>query len=103
MKQLKDEIRDAAQSDQSGQFDPELRIEVYETDVTSTAEVKAMVGEALQAFGRMDIVICNAGYMDPWVPIADHDPETWWTTYVSDQTFSFMERNSQKTIGSQHQ
>ncbi|KZT42323.1 NAD(P)-binding protein [Sistotremastrum suecicum HHB10207 ss-3] len=40
-----------------------------------------MVDQAFEVFGRLDIVINNAGYMSSWAPIADHDPQTWWKTY----------------------
>jgi NADP-dependent 3-hydroxy acid dehydrogenase YdfG len=40
-------------------------------DVTRLAEVKALVGQAIAAFGRIDVMINNAGIM-PLAFIADH-------------------------------
>ncbi|KZS96636.1 NAD(P)-binding protein [Sistotremastrum niveocremeum HHB9708] len=81
LQQIKKEIFEELQSDPSGQYDPNLRIETYTTDVSSVSQVRSMVDQAFEVFGRLDIVINNAGYMSSWAPIADHDPETWWYTY----------------------
>ncbi|KZS96637.1 short-chain dehydrogenase/reductase SDR [Sistotremastrum niveocremeum HHB9708] len=81
LEQIKKEILDEARSDSDGHFDPNMRIKVYKTDVASLSDVQGTVERAFEVFGRLDIVINNAAYMSSWVPIADHDPETWWNTY----------------------
>ncbi|KZS96619.1 NAD-P-binding protein, partial [Sistotremastrum niveocremeum HHB9708] len=63
-------------------FHPELQVELCETDVTLVAQVQETVKKGIEAFGRLDVVICNAGYMTSWIPIVEHDPETWWKTWV---------------------
>lgn len=40
---------------------PEAKVLAFITDVTSTLQVKAAVDGTLDAFGRIDIVIANAG------------------------------------------
>lgn len=47
-------------------------------DVTDEASVNAAAEQVRTAFGRLDILINNAGRIDRYVPIADSDPALWW-------------------------
>jgi len=49
---------------------------VVPTDVSQEAQVRAMVGEALREFGRVDILVSNAG-MGHWGPVVDFKTEDW--------------------------
>ena len=42
------------------------------TDVTDSAQVKAAVDAAVGQFGRLDVVVANAGIAGPIAPIADY-------------------------------
>jgi len=44
------------------------------TDVTDYRDVQAMIAAAVEAFGRLDIMINNAGIAQP-KPLIEHDPE----------------------------
>lgn len=46
-------------------------------DVSSMAEVEAAVKAAVEAFGGLDVLINNAGLVDPISHIATSDPEGW--------------------------
>lgn len=46
-------------------------------DVVKYADVTAAVDLAIQQFGRLDILINNAGLIDPISTLADSDPEAW--------------------------
>jgi 3-oxoacyl-[acyl-carrier protein] reductase len=46
------------------------------TDVTSPADLEAIVAEAVAQFGRLDIMVQNAGIF-PWTLIEDISPEEW--------------------------
>ncbi|WP_322867109.1 SDR family oxidoreductase [Aquicoccus sp. G2-2] len=46
-------------------------------DVARFGDVEAAVNATLKAFGKLDILIGNAGVIDPIAPIAASDPETW--------------------------
>jgi len=49
---------------------------VVPTDVSQEAQVKAMVGEALREFGRVDILVNDAG-MGHWGPVMDFKTKDW--------------------------
>lgn len=46
-------------------------------DVSIAAEVKAMIETALAMTGRLDMLVNNAGVIDPIARLADSDPEAW--------------------------
>ncbi|KAI1167456.1 hypothetical protein F5B18DRAFT_441036 [Nemania serpens] len=51
-------------------------------DVTSEESVQAAADQIGQAFGgTLDVLICNAGNLDPWLPLAESTPSEWWKTY----------------------
>lgn len=46
-------------------------------DVSRYWEVDAAVQAALKTFGRLDVLINNAGVIEPISPLLDSDPESW--------------------------
>ncbi|KAI1328393.1 NAD(P)-binding protein [Xylariaceae sp. FL0255] len=51
-------------------------------DVTSEESVKACADKIEAEFGgALDILICNAGYLEEWLPVAESNPTEWWKTY----------------------
>ena len=46
------------------------------TDIADFADAKAIVANAVTAFGRLDIIVQNAGIY-PWTMIEDISPEEW--------------------------
>lgn len=57
---------------------PSALVEPYAVDVTDEKAVGESVKKCLEKFGRIDIVIANAGYLEKWVKIGDIDPDEWW-------------------------
>ncbi len=47
-------------------------------DVTKAADVDAAVADCVAQFGGIDVADANAGYIGPWVKIAESDPDGWW-------------------------
>jgi NAD(P)-dependent dehydrogenase (short-subunit alcohol dehydrogenase family) len=46
-------------------------------DVADEAQVTAAIGQAVQHFGRLDIVVANAGVVPPWRTAAEIDMGEW--------------------------
>ena len=51
------------------------------TDVTKTAEVVAAAQKVKEVYGRLDILINNAGYLEDLTLLGDSDPVDWWTSF----------------------
>lgn len=47
-------------------------------DVTNSAAVQALAQSVEQTFGRLDVLINNAGLSRPWEPIGETDPADYW-------------------------
>ena len=53
-------------------------------DVTDRAAVEAAVARVHEEFGRVDLLVNNAGLMDPdEVPVWEADPDEWWAVVES--------------------
>ena len=50
-------------------------------DVANNAQVVSAVKQVEETFGRLDVVINNAGYIETSNFVADSDPEDWWTAW----------------------
>lgn len=61
-------------------------------DITDDAGMRNMVAEILRDYGRLDIVVANAGINGVWAPIDDLTPEEW------DKTISVNLRGTYLTI-----
>ncbi|KAI0451572.1 hypothetical protein F5B21DRAFT_486483 [Xylaria acuta] len=58
---------------------PEPKVLELKLDVTSRESVDVAAAEIKKSFGRIDIVVNNAGFLCTGL-IAETDPETWWNT-----------------------
>ena len=47
-------------------------------DITNTDSTNAAAARVRNEFGNLDILINNAGYLAPYVPLLDSDPEDFW-------------------------
>lgn len=60
-------------------------------DLTSAAAVTEMAATVAEAFGRrLDVLVSNAGALEPWMPLADADPDTWWWTWEVNVRGAFL-------------
>src|SRR6266576_679445 len=47
------------------------------TDVAKAADVQALIQKTVDAFGRVDVALNNAGIEGAWTPIAEQSEEDW--------------------------
>lgn len=59
-------------------------------DITDDAGMKALIAEILGHFGRLDIVVANAGINGVWAPIEDLAPEEWDKTIAVNLRGTFL-------------
>lgn len=50
-------------------------------DMTVSAEVNAAAALVEEQFGRLDVLVNNAGAIGPWVPVVESDVDEWWRTW----------------------
>jgi NAD(P)-dependent dehydrogenase (short-subunit alcohol dehydrogenase family) len=50
-------------------------------DVTDRASVENAAKETEHVFGKLDILINNAGYLSDYVPLLEQDPDEWWMNW----------------------
>lgn len=77
MKDLEPELLAAAK--EAGKSPPQVLL--LELDVTSESSVKAAASKIESEFGRLDILINNAGYASPFVSIMEESTNDWWRTW----------------------
>ncbi|CZT18230.1 related to peroxisomal short-chain alcohol dehydrogenase [Ramularia collo-cygni] len=77
MKDLEPELLAAAK--EAGKEPPHILL--LELDVTSESNVAAAAKEISSEFGRLDILINNAGYASPFVSVMEENVDSWWRTW----------------------
>lgn len=65
---------------------------VLEADVAKEDDMRLAVGNLISAYGRLDIVVANAGINGVWAPIDDLQPDEW------DKTISVNLRGTYLTL-----
>lgn len=53
------------------------KLATVKVDVSNRADVEDMIDRAVSTFGRMDIIVNNAGIMDNLLPIAEMEDDVW--------------------------
>ncbi|CAG8975611.1 hypothetical protein HYALB_00006818 [Hymenoscyphus albidus] len=73
----KQKVLEAAKS--AGKSAPQVL--TFKSDVTKWEDVAHAAAETKKEFGRLDILINNAGFTEHWLPVADTDSNDWWTSF----------------------
>jgi gluconate 5-dehydrogenase len=78
--------RSTAESEETAKICREMgrRAEVWELDVSQVQSIRAFVDKTLETFGRVDVLVNNAGYNSP-KPALDYTEEEF--DYISDVNF----------------
>ena len=50
-------------------------------DVSDEKSVASAASQTEKIFHHLDILVNNAGRLETWLPLADSDPTSWWTTW----------------------
>jgi len=66
------------------------RVVVLACDVTDVAAVEGAVARAEAELGSIDLLVNNAGAIDPEVPLWEADPETWWSVVETNVRGPFL-------------
>lgn len=59
---------------------PEPEVLSLPLDVTSSDSITECAAKVRSSYGKLDILINNAGYLETFIPIVDSDPDEWWKT-----------------------
>ena len=59
-----------------------LTVHTVTADCTQTADVVAAALQVKQRFGRLDVLVNNAGYLEPFGAMYDCEPEEWWKPWT---------------------
>ena len=65
------------------ELEPEYgdKLKILKVNVSSKEEVEAMIDYTVEAFGKVDVVINNAGILDNLLPIAEMPDDVWGRDY----------------------
>ena len=75
---MKEELRQAAREAGRKSLPKVLLLDL---DVTDASSVAKAAEEVRREFGRLDVVINNAGYMTPALLVTESDEDLWWKTF----------------------
>lgn len=81
-----EKAKDAAQA--AGH--PSPRFLELRADLVSMNSIASAAAKVQEAWGRLDILINNAGYLEAWKPIAESDPEDWWRSWEVNLKGSYL-------------
>jgi NAD(P)-dependent dehydrogenase (short-subunit alcohol dehydrogenase family) len=58
--------------------------------VADPGQVEAAVGQAVEGFGGLDIVVANAGINGVWAPVEELQPDEWAATLATNLTGTYL-------------
>jgi len=83
--------RDQAKLEEIAAADGEFLVQP--ADVTSPAEMQKLAEQVLAVWGAPDLIVANAGRLEPIGPMWEIDPEEWWRDVEVNLRGSFLSMN----------
>lgn len=71
------DINDERLQETEAELSPRGPLKVFKTDITNRKEAENLFEEIVNHFGKLDVLVNNAGIMDKFDPVGDLDPEFW--------------------------
>jgi NAD(P)-dependent dehydrogenase (short-subunit alcohol dehydrogenase family) len=61
-----------------------------QVDISSAEGVSRALAQVQQQFSSLDVLVNNAGHLEPWVPIAESDPDSWLKSWQVNMKGSYL-------------
>lgn len=74
----------------SAELSPKGPFKAVKSDITNKDEVQSLFDELIKAFGKIDVLVNNAGIMDQFDPVGDLDVEMWERVMAINLTAPFL-------------
>lgn len=65
------------------EINPDIRVIYKSVDIASESDLAGFINTIAQDYGRIDVVVSNAGIQGPRGRTIDQDVDTWWKQMVS--------------------
>lgn len=65
-------------------------LKALKIDVSQQSELESLVEQTISAFGKIDVLVNNAGIVDRFEPVGDLDPEFWNRVMAVNLTAPFL-------------
>lgn len=74
----------------SAELSPKGPLKAVKTDITDKDEVQSLFDGLIEEFGKIDVLVNNAGVMDQFDPVGDLDAEMWERVMAINLTAPFL-------------
>lgn len=74
----------------SAELSPKGPLKAVKTDITNKDEVQSLFDGLIKEFGKIDVLVNNAGIMDQFDPVGDLDVEMWERVMAINLTAPFL-------------
>jgi NAD(P)-dependent dehydrogenase (short-subunit alcohol dehydrogenase family) len=71
-------------------INPDMKVRTFIGDVTNTDAVRTVFDSIKEEFGRVDVLVSNAGYLPEPAPISKQDPDDFWKAFEINTKGAFI-------------
>ncbi|KAJ5634655.1 Glucose/ribitol dehydrogenase [Penicillium herquei] len=84
------DINEARLQETSAELSSKGSFKAIKADISKESEVETLCEQVIQEFGKIDVLVNNAGIMDKFDPVGDLDPEFWNRVIAINLTAPFL-------------